>query len=387
LKKLAIISTHPIQYNAPVFKLLAERKHIEVKVFYTWENSKDGVFDKKFNRTIKWDIPLLEGYEYQFVKNTSKDQGTHHYKGMINPGLHSEIEMWNADAVLIFGWSFHSHFRAMRYFKGKIPVYFRGDSTLLDEVPGLKTLLRRIWLRFVYRFVDFALYVGTNNKNYYLKHGLDKKKLIFAPHAVENERFYNQGGNFDHRLKELRKELKIADDDIVVLFAGKFIPIKDPLILINAANKINNVKFKFIFAGNGELENEMKNLALKNKNIHFLPFQNQSNMPILYRLGDVFVLCSSSETWGLSVNEAMASERAVLCSDKAGCAVDLVKDNENGFIFKAGDLISLLDKLNKFAKDSVHHFGQYSMKQIKEYSHEKICTAVEGLIIDEIING
>jgi glycosyltransferase involved in cell wall biosynthesis len=242
-------------------------------------------------------------------------------------------------------------------------------------------------LRFVYRFVDFALYVGTNNKNYYLKHGLDKKKLIFAPHAVENERFYNQGGNFDHRLKELRKELKIADDDIVVLFAGKFIPIKDPLILINAANKINNVKFKFIFAGNGELENEMKNLALKNKNIHFLPFQNQSNMPILYRLGDVFVLCSSSETWGLSVNEAMASERAVLCSDKAGCAVDLVKDNENGFIFKAGDLISLLDKLNKFAKDSVHHFGQYSMKQIKEYSHEKICTAVEGLIIDEIING
>jgi hypothetical protein len=70
LKKLAIITTHPIQYHAPWFKLLTERKKLNVMVYYTWgqleHNSK---YDPGFGKNVEWDIPLLEGYEYRFVKN------------------------------------------------------------------------------------------------------------------------------------------------------------------------------------------------------------------------------------------------------------------------------------------------------------------------------
>ncbi len=189
MKKLAIIITHPIQYYSPLFKLISERNKIQIKVFYTWEQSQEKVFDEKFGQEIKWDIPLLEGYDYTFVKNTAKNSGSAHFYGVINPTLIKEIEEWQAGAVLIFGWNHQSHFKAMRYFKGKIPVYFRGDSTLIDPLPRYKKVARKIILKYVYRFVDRAFYVGTNNKQYYLEYGLKPKQLVFAPHAIDNKRF------------------------------------------------------------------------------------------------------------------------------------------------------------------------------------------------------
>ncbi len=62
-------------------------------------------------------------------------------------------------------------------------------------------------------------------------------------------------------------------------------------------------------------------------------------MPILYRLGNVFCLPSKGpgETWGLAVNEAMASSRPVIVSNKVGCAADLVSEGANGYLFNYND--------------------------------------------------
>ena len=380
MKKLAIISTHPIQYNAPIFKLLSKRNYIHVKVFYTWENSKDGVFDKKFKQKITWDIPLLEGYEYQFVKNTSADQGTHHRKGIVNPTLIKEIEKWNANAILVFGWNFHSHFKAMRYFKGKVPVLFRGDSTLLNEKPGFKTILRRLSLKFVYKFVDYALDVGINNKNYYLKHGLTEKQLIFAPHAIDNERFSLETNSVIEEVKKWKQELNLAADEIVFLYAGKFEKVKNLGLLIEASQKVKDSGCKFIFAGDGELKKELIEQATGAENIVFLPFQNQSKMPYLYRLADVFVLPSKSETWGLAVNEAMACGKAVLVSDKVGCAVDLVEKGKNGYTFENNNLKSLVSCIAKFKHTNLESYGPNSQIIINEYNYITIVESIEKLI-------
>jgi len=377
MKKLAIIITHPIQYYSPLFKLLCERNKIQIKVFYTWEQSKEKVFDAKFGREIKWDIPLLEGYDYTFVKNISKKPSSGTFKGVINPTLNFEIENWKADAILVFGWNHQSHFKAMRHFKGKIPVYFRGDSTLIDETAGLKTILRRFWLRLVYRYIDIAFYVGTENKKYYLKHGLIEKQLVFAPHAIDNERFYDHSGIYSEKAKKWRYELGFKDSDKVVLFVGKFEAKKNPLLLIDAAKKLPELKF--LLVGNGVLESELKKYA--SKNIVVLPFQNQSVMPIVYRLADIFVLPSKGpgETWGLAVNEAMACGKSVLVSDKVGCAVDLVKPNENGFVFKSEKLSDLIKKMISF-KNKTSEFGKKSKEIIENWSFYKITNTIENTI-------
>lgn len=383
MKRLAIITTHPIQYNAPLFQLQAQRKIIAIKVFYTWG---DTVLKKKydpgFQKNIEWDIPLLEGYDYSFVENRATDKGSHHFRGIDNPTLIKQIEAWQADALLVYGWSFKSHLKAMRYFKGRLPVYFRGDSTLLNRNTKLRSIARKYFLKWVYRYVDKAFYVGTNNKAYFLEHGLKEEQLIFAPHAINNSRFNDAEGKYQQQAEEWRKQLGIGADEQVLLYAGKLEKVKDLHCLIDAMQLLTNEKLKLVIVGNGPLEAELKTKAHQNRKILFIGFQNQQMMPVLYRLGDIIILCSQSETWGLSINEAMASGRPVLVSDKCGCAVDLVKEDINGRIFPAGNAEALAHCLVQMNdKNRLSQMGAASLRIIQHWSLPVLAQCIENEII------
>jgi glycosyltransferase involved in cell wall biosynthesis len=337
VKRIAILSSHPIQYNAPLFALLAKEPKIDLMVFYTWgEQSMGAKFDPDFGKTIEWDIPLLDGYSYTFVQNTSKDPGSHHFKGIINPSLNQEIERWGADIVWVWGWSFDSHLKAVRYFKGKIPVWFRGDSTLLDEPIGfsIKKLARRLFLTWVYSHVDKSFYVGTNNKAYFKKHGLKEKQLVYAPHSIDNNRYTDLNGEKSISAKEWKKKIGFLEDDIVLLFAGKFESKKNPIFIWELSKHITATNIKFLMVGNGILESSLKTKTKNDSRFVFLEFQNQSKMPLLYRLADIFILPSlgPGETWGLAINEALSSGTKVLASNFCGGAIDLI-NQQNGICF------------------------------------------------------
>lgn len=385
MMKLAIVTSHPIQYYAPLFKLLHDRGQIQIKVFYTWSQSQEGIkFDPGFGKNIDWDIPLLDGYDYTFVKNIAAKPGTHHFNGVINPTLNAVVEEWKPDSILIIGWSFHSHLRCIRYFHKKVQVLFRGDSTLLAEQWGPKLLIRTIFLRWVYRSVDYALYVGTNNKLYFLRHGLKKSQLIFAPHAVDNKRFFSNEDHYTEKSLLWRKSLGIKETDIVFLYAGKLEYKKSPALLIQAFIKLDCPETHLIILGNGPLEKKLKQKYSNTSHLHFIDFQNQSQMPVVYRLGEVLALPSKGpiETWGLSVNEAMACSRAVIVSDRCGCGIDLVKPNINGFIFRRNNLKDLLISMKLMVdnKARLNEMGKNSKEIIKDWCFEKICDPIEKLV-------
>lgn len=383
-KRIAIVATHPVQYNAPWFHLLAQQQGIEVKVFYTWSQSQQGAkYDPGFDRVIEWDIPLLEGYGYEFVNNISKNPGSHHFKGINNPTLNSDIEKWNPDAVLVIGWSYKSHLSCMRYFKNRVPVLFRGDSTLLDEKPGVKKWLRRIFLQYVYSFVDYALFVGSNNKEYFLKHGLNEKQLFYVPHAIDNNRFGNNSIAFEQKAKQWKKELGITDNDFILLFAGKLEPKKNPHFILQLAERLPHKQLRFIIAGNGPLEKDLKEKAGRDERILFLDFQNQKMMPVVYHLCDVFILPSigPEETWGLALNEAMASGKAIIASDKTGGAVDLIQQGRNGFIIKNSPemVCSYIQEL-LIDKKKAQEMGNVSKEMIKTFSFEIMVKEIVSLV-------
>ena len=384
MKRLAIVSSHPIQYNAPLFKLLTQRKIIEIKVFYTWETQKGGKYDPGFQKHVEWDIPLLEGYDNSFVKNTSADPGTHHFNGIINPTLQTEIEEWHPNAILVMGWSFKSHLKSLRYFHNKIPVLFRGDSTLLDEKGGIKKILRRLFLNWVYRHIDHSLYVGTQNKLYYLKHGLKESQLTFAPHAIDNDRFNKDLDKYIIEALKWRIELSIGGEELVFLFAGKLEPKKDPELLIKAFIGIYEPGIHLVIVGNGVLENKLKKSYADYPGIHFIDFQNQSKMPVVYHLCDVFILPSKGpgETWGLSINEAMACRKAIIVSNKAGAALDLVGNDTNGYIFGSGNPIDLADKMKMFIRDhkKSKQFGTASFDKIRAWNYTSVAEAIEKIV-------
>ena len=343
--RLAILTSHPIQYNAPSFGMLARDPELEVRVYYEWEGP-GLTLDREFGRRVAWDTPLLAGYNHVFVPNVSSDPGSHRFRGIDNPSVVKEVSGWKPDVLLIYGWAFVSHVRVLRALHGKVPILFRGDSTLVDERGSARTMARRSLLRWIYRHIDVALYTGTLNHAYYRAHGVAEDRLVWAPHAVDVERFSSAAAAGELEARAWRRRLGIADEDTVFLFSGKLVPRKDPATLLDAFIDVRSsrptVGAHLVFVGDGRLSNSLKARAAGRSDVHFLGFQNQTIMPTVYRMGDVLVLPSVyGETWGLAVNEAMACARPAIVSDRVGCGADLVRSGRTGLLFESGSSRSL----------------------------------------------
>ncbi|TCD07714.1 glycosyltransferase [Pedobacter frigidisoli] len=371
MKRIAVIVTHPIQYYSPVFKLLADHEYVTLKVFYTLGQS--NVIDLGFNQKIEWDIPLLNGYDHEFLINSSKVAGSHHYKGVVNPQIIDRIEAFDPNIIMVYGWSYESHWKTMKYFNGTVPIWFRGDSTLIDEQSYLKKMARKIILSIVYRKINKAFYVGQQNKDYFSSYGLKSTQLVHAPHAVDNNRFSEDRSK---ETEHLRVSLGLGDQDILILFAGKLESKKNPLLLLSAFLKIDQSNLHLLFVGNGVLEESLKSLAKNNesKKVHFLDFQNQTQMPVVYQACDLFCLPSKgpAETWGLAVNEAMAAGRAILVSHRVGCGIDLVEDGRNGYTFESENELDLINKIELLYADKylLTEMGRNSYEKIRPWSFE-----------------
>mgnify|MGYP002780275926 FL=1 len=382
MNKLAIITSHPIQYYAPWFRHLAETKNLDIKVFYLWDFGVTKKVDVDFQQAIEWDIPLLVGYDYEFVPNVSPNPGVHNFWGLQNPSLVSRVKAYNPDAVLLMNYNYASIYRFLATWNShQIPLLSRLDSHHLLTSSGIKAWARQQFITQIYRRFAACLYVGKANYDYFRYHGVPEKSLFFSPHAVENERFLASTENATCQAKAWKQELGIPDDHAVILFAGKFETKKRPLDLLNAFLQANIKDVSLLFVGAGSLVQDLKQVAFGNSNIYFAPFQNQSWMPRTYAIADLLVLPSygKGETWGLVVNEAMCLACPVIVSSHVGCAQDLVHPHRNGLIFSAGNVSALADSVKEALSDRqrLKAWGKESSQIISNYSYVQ---ATQGLL-------
>ncbi len=345
--KLAIVVTHPIQYYTPVFKLLAQQ--VEVRVFYTDQSKQQ--YDKDFNRRISWDIPLFNGYPYEWIHGNNSI---------------TRITNFSPDFLLVYSWSAKGHLKLLRHFHGKIKILFRGDSTLLKEIPIWKSLMKTLLLSWVYTHVDHAFYTGTHNKSYFIKYGLKDIQLSFSPHAIDNRRFAKPQSPQD-----IKERLAIPKEHKLILYTGKFTLNKNVCLLLKAFLEINDKCAHLLFVGSGVLEQHLLKVADRHAHVHVATFQNQSIIPAYYQACDLFCMPSKSESWGLSINEAMACGKAVLVSDQCGAAIDLVNEN-TGRIFKSNNLADLKVKLQELLNNHSlrKNAGLHAKNKIRDWSFE-----------------
>ncbi|HAA29469.1 MAG TPA: glycosyl transferase [Cyanobacteria bacterium UBA8553] len=381
MKKLAIITSHPIQYYAPWFRYLATENAFLSKVFYLWNFGVSEQVDVGFKQSIQWDIPLLTGYDYEFVPNVSSNPGTHHFWGLQNPSLLKQVNLYNPDAVLLMIYNYASIYDFLwRWNCNKAPLLFRGDSHRLLPHTSAKAWLRRTLISLIYRRFSACLYVGKANYDYFCQHGVSPQKLFFSPHAVDNDRFFFQADKATHEATLWKQELGIPEKHSVILFAGKFEEKKRPLDLLQAFLQANLSQVSLLFVGAGDLEDELRLQAANYSHVYFAPFQNQTQMPRTYAAADLVVLPSygSWETWGLVINEAMCMSRAAIASTHVGCAQDLIHPYRNGLIFPAGDVSKLAaclkDTFNR--REQLQSWGKESRKIVTHYSYEQ---ATQGL--------
>ncbi len=338
-KRIAIVVSHPIQYFVPLYRRLAARGDVEIKVFFTWHAGDKAVEDRGFQQFVAWDIPLTEGYEFETVPNVSPDPGTHRFFGLRNPVLLERVTSWQPDIVHVTGWAWYSHLQLLRSLHRRgVRTLFLGDSHLLDGAPtGVRGWAKAAVLRRVYSWPTGFLVVGSASRAYYERFGVEPERLHPCPHSIDVGRFAEPAASLEQEAARWRRELQIGADCKVLLYAGKFEAIKRPLELMRAVARLRNPAVVLVLIGAGELQTEIHAIAASNPSrFRVLPFQNQSRMPIVYRLGDIFVLASRGESWGLAVNEALACGRPVIVSDRVGCAADVV-DPAHGHIFKWND--------------------------------------------------
>lgn len=388
---IAIIASHPIQYYAPLFRCIAQDSDLNIKVFYLWDFGITNQIDQGFKQSLKWDIPLLEGYDYEFVPNISKNCGTHHILGLQNPSLTSQVLAFKPDAILLtVSYNYASIYKFLWQLRNiHIPIIFRGDSHRISQKNNLKNQIKRLVIAKIFQNFDACLYVGKANCEYFRYHNVSANQLFFAPHAIDNQRFSLLTNEVLEQANNWKKELGIPLENAVILFAGKFEQKKRPLDLIQAFINAQLTSVSLLLVGSGNLELEMRDLAKDNSHIYFAPFQNQSLMPRTYAVCDIFVLPSygSGETWGLAINEAMCVGRPIIVSNHVGCANDLVKSGQNGLIFKAGNVAALTSSLQEAMsdRDRLKQWGEESNKIVANYSYDRI---VDGLkqALNAVIN-
>jgi len=325
-----------------------------------------GTLRREWNLTQALSASFDEGYEYELVPNRSRNPGTHHFWGLRNPELVRRVMDWRPNAVQITGYAYASHLNAIRSFHRRgVPVLFRGDSHLLNEQRhGLRWELKRFLLNRIYRQVAALLYVGKHNYDYYRAFGVPNSKLFYCPHSIEIDRFSEPNEELEAKARLWRHQLDIPDTARILLYAGKFDRVKRPIELMTAGSRLGS-KFVLLMVGNGQLEEEVQRRASETpEKFRILPFQNQSVMPVVYRLADIYTLPSASETWGLAVNEALASGRRVLISDRVGCAPDLVRSKLQGEVFAWNDWDDFETKARRMLAK------QYDGTTLRSYARE-----------------
>ncbi|MDX2215589.1 MAG: glycosyltransferase family 4 protein [Oculatellaceae cyanobacterium bins.114] len=379
MQKLAIITSHPIQYYAPWFRYLASLNHLQIRVFYLWDFGVTQQADRGFQQSIQWDIPLLSGYDFEFVTNVSQQPGTHHFWGLQNPSLMTQVKAYAPDAVLLMNYNYATLYQFLWQWR-QTPILFRGDSHRLFAETGVKAWARRQWITALYHRFAACLYVGKANYHYFQYHGVEPDRLFFAPHAIENDRFFAASTNAAGQATQWKEALKIPAHHAVIGFAGKLIAKKRPLDLLQAFLQANLPDVSLLFVGSGALEKQLRQQANNHSHVHFVPFQNQSLMPRTYAIADLFVLPSygSGETWGLAINEAMCLSKPIIVSDHVGCAADLVESEYNGLVFPAGNVTALAECLKHALSDRqrLQIWGHNSYQKIQHYSYQQ---TTEGL--------
>jgi glycosyltransferase involved in cell wall biosynthesis len=337
LARLAILTSHPIQYYGPLFRELA--KEMDLHVFFAHRASPVEQARAGFGTAFQWDVDITSGYAHSFLKNVAVRPGTDHFCGCDTPEIGQRLREGQFDGLLIMGWHLKSYIQGLFAAKRiELPVMVRGDSHLATPISRLKAVVKSVTFPHFLRLFDAALYVGQRSRAYYEHYGYPADRLFFSPHCVDTDWFAARAP--PEARARLRGKLMVAPEARVLLFAGKLVPFKRPLDLVAAAANIQRrgLNVEVIVAGDGELKSKLAAAAQAAAvPLHLLGFCNQKQMPTAYAAGDCLVLPSENETWGLVANEALACGCPIVVSDACGCGPDLALDPAVGRTFPVGN--------------------------------------------------
>lgn len=344
--RLGVVFTHPTQHHGPLWKKLNEQPGLSVKVFYLCnENQLSG--DALLGKSSQpWDVDLLSGYEYDYLKDLSGRVPSQQKKNVISPELFSYLTSDNFDAIFIQSFVNYSYRLTALLCKLRgIPLIMQNDATIMSD--GRYSRLRQIVMAILYPWMlnlaDYWLSCGDHNEIHLRHYGVADKKIVRGCHPVDGERFEQSIRQNQDEIRKIRQELSWNEETLIYGFAGKYIERKNPFEFIEAIEKAHqrDPRVRGIMIGGGDLESEINQRLrqLRNAEVINLGFVNQAKIPLYYAAMDVFVVTSWIDPHPLVVSEAMVSGTPPILSDRCGNwgYNDTVRHRYNGLVYPCGN--------------------------------------------------
>jgi glycosyltransferase involved in cell wall biosynthesis len=385
--RLAYLVSHPIQYQAPLLRRIAQEPDIDLTVFFGSDFSVRDYKDEGFGVGVKWDVPLLDGYRHEFLP-ALRDNATVGVASPLNYGILRRLRgagnHGNAafDVLWVHGYATVNALHGMLAAKALgIPVLLRAESWLEDRTrSGAKLAVKRLFFEGLKGLVAGVLPIGTLNAAYWRYYLGEDFPASLMPYAVDNDYFQKQSQRARMGREELLAELKLDPSRPVILFASKLQNRKRCEDLLEAYKNLSpgdgiEPNPYLVIVGDGEERAALERRAAESKfnSVRFCGFRNQSELPKFFDIASVFVLPSRHEPWGLIVNEVMNAGRAVIVSDEVGSQPDLVTDGVEGCIFAAGDVEALTAALRRVlaTPETAARMGERGLERIQTWDFEE----------------
>lgn len=382
--RLAYLVSHPIQYQAPLLRRIAQEPDIELLVLFGSDFSVRGYQDQGFGVEVVWDTPLLEGYRSR-VLPALRDPGTVSAFAPLSRSLLCALRTADGrpafDALWVHGYASLNALRAILAARALgIPVLLRAESWLGDRPRDpVRLLAKRSFLRGLQPLIAAVLPIGSHNAAYWRFYFGPEFPQFPMPYAVDNAFFERKASAAESHLANLRAEWDLEPGRPVIVFASKLQPRKHADHLLQAYRHLlargqTYAPPYLLLIGDGEERSRLEAMAkdLDLPDVRFVGFRNQTELPRFFALSDVFVLPSRHEPWGLIVNEAMAAGCPVVLSTDVGAAADLVTEGVEGYTFPVGNVLALTRALERVlaTPQTAAGMGAAARRRVGEWNFE-----------------
>lgn len=284
---------------------------------------------------------------------------------------------WRPDLVAVPGWSDPAALAALAWCRRRrVPAIVMSDSTRHDAP---RRAGREACKRAVLRMADAAFTAGAPQRDYLRGLGVPPGRIFLGYDAVDNAHFADGADLARSSAGATRAALGLPER--YLLAANRFVAAKNLPRLLEAqartVARLSPAALPLVLVGSGPGEAALRRRAAApdlEGNVIFRPFARYPELPALYGLADGMVLASTSEPWGLVINEAMAAGLPVLASTRCGAAEDLVTEGETGFRrdpFDTGALADGLARLGALDPAARRAMGTAARRRVADWGIDR----------------
>lgn len=357
--RLAVVSSHPIQHFAPLYRELASKQDIELKVFYLAENGVTEFRDQQFSEDFKWDIPLLENYHSEFLE-PGRIIHKFGFFSMDSKKLVPALSDYEPDVIWLHGYAQMANLRVLLSPLRSKTIIYSSDSNLADTRSWWRSMLKRWYVKFFFGRCDYFLSISPSNREYLRYFGVAEQTIVDTHFPVDITRLTQDRDRLASDSKQtLRNDLQLPEDSKIVLFAGKLIEHKGPQDLLSALTLMEQEVYA-LFVGNGELMPQLKERAQQSDagdRVRFTGFINQRELAAYFDLADIFVFPSRKEPYGAVAAEVLPFALPMVVADCVGAIGSSVLPQQNALLFRTGDVQHLAQQLDALVQNDQMRAG------------------------------